>query len=291
MGHPMLDFYATPGPMTVLPEHPALDDVPVDLDDLRAVVQGLLVHRDWAPMYGLTADQLRLPEQHLRTAVETLDRAFEMSAQPVTVRREPVDRVLTTCRNFALLYTALLRDQGVPARVRCGFANYFDRSKWFDHFITERWDGERWVRDDAQVDDLQRQVVSLDIDPHDQPAGHFLTGGEAWLATRAGEADPDLFGIFDMWGAAYIGGNVLLDLACLNKVELLPWDGWGMPRNPFEPVPDKDLAVYDELALLTGGDDFDAMRHRYLNDDAVRVPADITSFQDGTAVEAHLDLW
>ena len=43
---------------------------------------------------------------------------------------------------------------------------------------------------------------------------------------RAGQANPDLFGVFDMHGMWFIRGNVVRDLAALNKVELLPWDCW-----------------------------------------------------------------
>jgi Transglutaminase-like superfamily len=154
--------------------------------------------RDWAPSYGVEGDAVRLEEQNLRSTAEVLARAFELSDAPVTEPRRPLDRVLCTCRHFALLHTALLRSHGVPARVRCGFSSYFDPAKWYDHWITERWSGERWVRDDPQIDDLQARAVGLDFDPYDQPSGRFLTGGEAWLATRAGEADPGLFGIFDM---------------------------------------------------------------------------------------------
>ncbi len=178
----------------------------------------------------------------------------------------------------------------MPARVRCGFSNYFDPAKWYDHWITERWDGHRWVRDDPQIDELQAGVINIDFDPYDQPMGKFLTGSEAWTAARAGEVDADLFGIFDMWGLAFIAGNVVSDFACLNKVELLPWDGWGMMTGPHEPVGDEAAAVLDEVARLAGDDRFDAIRERYLNDDRLRVPPDITSVIDGEMVAVHLDL-
>jgi hypothetical protein len=146
------DFYAATGPMTVLPDHPALTDVPDDLDEMRRAVQGLLVHRDWAAAYGVAGDDVRIDEQQLRSTVEVLQRAFELSDAPITVPREPIDRVLCICRHYTLVHTAFLRAHGVPARVRCGFSNYFDPAKWYDHWITERWDGTRWVRDDPQVD-------------------------------------------------------------------------------------------------------------------------------------------
>src|SRR5262245_28281905 len=138
-----LDFYRSPAAMTALPEDPAVSGVPDDLDAMRRTVQVLLLHRDWAPMYGVTGDAIRLDEQNLRSTKEVLVRALEIAEVPITMSRPPVDRVPCICRHFTLLHTAFLRDHGVPARVRCGFSNYFDPSKWYDHWITERWDGER----------------------------------------------------------------------------------------------------------------------------------------------------
>jgi hypothetical protein len=287
-----IDFYASPAAMTVLPQHPALDSIPVEPDALRRSVQGLLVHRDWVTAYGLAAETVRLHEQHLRSTEEVLGRAFELCSDPVAVTRQPADRVVGICRHFAVLHTAFLRDQGVPARVRCGFANYFDRSKWYDHWITERWDGGRWIRDDPQIDELQGAAIDIDFDPYDQPAGQFLTGAEAWQAVRAGDLDAGRFGIFDMWGPAFIAGNVLADVACLNKVELLPWDSWGMGLGwgPHDTLRPDIVDRVDELAALATAGDFVDLRRRYTTDDAVRVPADITSFVDGEPEPVHLDL-
>ena len=284
------EFYAAPGPMTALADVAGLDAVTTDLAQLREVVQGLLLHRDWAPVYGVEGSAVRLDEQHLRSARDVLDRALEIVPAPITESRAPVDRVLGICRHFTLLHTALLRHLGVPARVRCGFGNYFDRAKWFDHWITERWNGTRWVRDDPQIDAQQAEIISLDFDPYDQPPGQFLSASEAWAAARAGRVDPDRFGIFDMWGIAYIRGNVVSDFACLNKVELLPWDAFGMIAGPDSPLGDEESAFLDHVADVANRDDFPAIRDTYLHDDRLRVPAEITSFQDGVAVDVHLDL-
>jgi hypothetical protein len=123
-----LEFYASPAAMTELPQHPALDEIPKDLGVLRRSVQGLLVHRDWAAAYGLAGETVRLDEQHLRSTKEVLGRAFEICSKPITVTRQPADRVVGICRHFTLLHTAFLRDQGVPTRDRCGFANYSSSS-------------------------------------------------------------------------------------------------------------------------------------------------------------------
>lgn len=216
-----------------------------------------------------------------------LERAWQLEPAPAATPREPARRVLTICRHFALLHTAFLRAQGVPARVRCGFSNYFDDAKWYDHWITEWWDGDRWVREDPQVDDLQAEAVRLAFDPYDQPQGPFMSGAEAWRAARAGEVDPERFGILDMWGLPFIGGNVILDLACLNKVEMLPWDGWGMVAGPFDPVSDEAAAVFDEVTAIVATGDTAAVRARYDADDRLRVPRDITTMVDGELVPAR----
>ena len=287
-----LEFYATPAALSALPADLAPDEIPVDPAGSRSAVQGLLVHRDWLAAYGTTADARRLAEQHLRSVREVVERARELSPAPLTEPRPPDARVLGICRHVALLHTALLRARGTPARVRCGFGRYFERDTWHDHWITEWWDGGRWVRDDPQVDAVQRALIEPDFDPHDQPPGCFLTGAEAWVAARRGEVDPTRFGIFDMWGLSFIGGNVLLDLACLNKVELLPWDVWGHAAT-FGPHDDPDVevsATIDELAALVLTDDVSAIRARYEGDERLRVPERFQSFVDGTLVPASLPI-
>ena len=284
------DFYSTPAPMTELPSHPALSDLPTGLDALREAVQGLLLHRDWAHAYGVKPGSARVEEQNLRSTAEVLHRSFEISTQPVSLPRTPQDRVVAICRHFALLHTAFLRSRGVPARVRCGFSSYFDAARWYDHWITERWGDGRWVREDPQIDNLQAMALNLDFDPYDQPPGRFLTSSEAWIAARAGEVDAQVFGISDMWGIGFIASNVITDFACINKVELLPWDSWGMMTDPRRLPPKKHMAVLDEVAALSNSDDLDIIRSRFGSDDRLNVPQDIISFTDGRPVKVHLDI-
>ena len=284
----LVSYYRSPAAMTALPTHPLLSNLPKGPGPLRSVVQGLVLHREWAATYGVEAGAVRVDEQNLRSAAEVLEQAFEISAEPATAARQPVDRVVGICWHFAVLYAALLRAQSSAVRVRCGFAGYFDAAKWYDHWITERWDGERWIRDDPQIDALQAETLNLDFDPHNQPPGRFLTGGQAWLAARAGEVDAERFGIYDMRGMGFLAGNVVKDFACLNKVELLPWDSWGMLRNPRQPPPKKHFAVLDEIAELAATDDLTEIRSRFERDDRVRVPQAIVSYTNGKPTRVRL---
>jgi transglutaminase-like putative cysteine protease len=71
---------------------------------------------------------------------------------PVGTGRQPGQRVVGTCRHFAVLSGAFLRSRGIAARVRCGFATYFQPGHGLDHWVTEYRDGDgRWVRIDSEI--------------------------------------------------------------------------------------------------------------------------------------------
>jgi hypothetical protein len=116
-------------------------------------------------------------------------------------------------------------------------------------------------------------VLRISFDPLDVPRDQFLTGGKAWLMCRAGEADPDKFGIFDMHGLGFVCGDLLRDLLSLNKVEILPWDGgWGFFTDEWE----RQAEMMDRIAALTLAGDaaFPQVRAAYEGDERFHPPAD-----------------
>jgi hypothetical protein len=100
---------------------------------------------------------------------------------------------------------------------------------------------------------------------------------------RSGKADPDQFGIFDMHGVDFVKGDFLRDIATLNKVELLPWDCWGMILTNYITLPPDDLSMLDHLADLTYADvpDFDTVCQLYESDPRLCVGESIQSYIDG----------
>jgi len=287
-----LEFYATPAPMTALPfdtfaHH--LGDLPRDSAGAADTVRGVLVHRDWAPLLGLKFDDDRVADQQLRPMRDVVARIVELHDAPLTSERKFPDRMVGVCRHFATLHVALLRHGGIPARARVGFARYFGDG-WGDHWITEWWDGARWVKTDPQVGTIAAQLLQLTFDPADQPDGEFLTGAEAWLRCRAGEEDPNQFGIFDLRGLFFITSSIAQDLASMNKIELLPWDLCGVTQayGPEWQPTDAELAQLDALAELVCEDDFDQMRKRFAEPD-VNVPLTITSMHEGVPTPITLD--
>jgi hypothetical protein len=102
-----------------------------------------------------------------------------------------------------------------------------------------------------------------------------LTAGQAWQRCRESLADPAAFGIADMWGLSFIRGNLLRDLAALNKVELLPWDTWGDVIDSDELITDAERLLCDQVAALataTANDRFAELRQFYHDQDALRPP-------------------
>jgi hypothetical protein len=248
-----LPFYAAPGTMTDPGLYAtALDALPTDLDALCGIVQGVLIHPFWTDSYGLSVPEERRFELELRALSQKLPRIFELDARPLGEARPPERRLLGNCRDHTVLLCSFLRHQGVPARARCGFATYFQKDRFVDHWIAEVWDDRegRWQQVDPQLDGLQGTALGIDFDPTDLPDGAFLTGGTAWERCRAGAADPQRFGILDMHGWWFIQGNVVRDLLALAKIEVLPWDICAAMRASDDALIAEDRTRTDALAAL-----------------------------------------
>jgi hypothetical protein len=280
-----LTYYATPGPITD-PGATAgrLADLPADAARLVEVVQGLMVHVFWAERYGLKLSAERQQEVNLRWVARMLSRIRELNDAPLTVKRPLEQKLVGNCRDHSTLLAALLRHQGIPARARCGFGAYFLPNHYEDHWVVEYWQANesRWVMVDPQLDSFQRGALGIQFDTLDMPPGQFIPAGQGWQLCRAGQANPDSFGIFTMHGLWFIRGNVVRDLAALNKVELLPWDGWGLGDKDEQALTPEDLALLDRAAALTmaGPESFAEMRIFYQAQEGLRVPPVIRSYSD-----------
>lgn len=127
---------------------------------------------------------------------------------------------------------------------------------------------------DAQLDALQCDVLGIPFDPLDAPRDAFLVAGKAWQMCRSGLANPDAFGIPDMRGLWFVHGNLVRDVASLNKVEMLPWDVWGVIAGADEALSAEDWDARDKAAALTAVDHlpFDAVRGFYTTNARWQVP-------------------
>src|SRR5512138_428586 len=261
------------------------NDLPSDVPSLVQVVQGLMIHIFWAERYGLSLSNERKGEVQLRTMERRLTHTLKLDPSPLTTPRPVEKKIVGNCRDFSTTLASMLQSKGIPARPRCGFAVYFEPGLYIDHWVCEYWNEaeQRWRLVDAQLDSFQREALKIPFNTLDVPRDQFVVGAAAWKLCRGGQADPAKFGIFDMNGIDFVKGDFIRDVAALNKVELLPWDCWGMILTEAAALPPDDLSMLDRLADLTYQDvpDFEAVRQLYESDPRLRVGELITSFVNG----------
>jgi hypothetical protein len=254
----MLKYYSQVAPVTDPGRYwRHLRDLPDDIPALCHVVQGLVIHDMWVPRYGIELDRDRLNELRLVYVEKIIARAFELDERPLDQQRPPGKRVIGCCRDFSVLLCSILRVKGIPARARCGFGVYLD---FCDHWVCEYWDDarSRWVSVDAQMDSLQQDDLKIDFSVTNMPDGKFLVGGRAWQMCREEGYDPRLFGIGDEYrGLWFARGNLLRDLAALNKEETVPylvgrpWDSWAILAKDDAMVSLEELSLLDDVAAVT----------------------------------------
>lgn len=277
----VLEYYASPGPLTDLSDHgERIEALPDDVQSLAEVVHGLIIHQFLAePFYGVAIPEARRQEAQIRDASSMIDAVLRVDDAPLSRGRPPEKRLAGICRNFGMLLAALLRAKGIAARSRFGFGGYFNPSTFEDHHVCEVWNAQegRWILVDAQLaGDPWPERLGFAFDPLDVPRDQFVVSGEAWKQCRSGVADPSRFGTFNgnHYGLWFIAASLVRDVAALNKREMLQWDIWGAQPDPGAALSEEELSFFDEVAALTTGgeDSFEALCALYERDERLRVP-------------------
>jgi Transglutaminase-like superfamily len=271
----------------------AIDELPAALGALREASSRLVFHYraggDFAEN-GVPAE--RIDEINTRYADAMLALLLERGEPALGRERRPPDRVVGCCRDSTVLFLALARRKGLPARARVGFAAYFHPGWLIDHVVAEVWDATtgRWrlvdpeMRGDWTPEVSGRRVNWLDLD-----GDQFVTGPRAWRAARAGSIDPERVAVDPeldipvLRGWPYLAHNLIHDLAALNKTEMLLWEAWGMQLGHGPgPVPAADAAVLDEVSASTADPAVSPATVAALSDrDGLRVPRVVTRFDPG----------
>lgn len=272
----ILDFYRQPSAMTSMGKHAALvSKLPNDVGEIVRTVQGLGI-------YGLATRGFDVPKEReneiqIRPVEKMLDRLVAMDDRPLTIARPVESRLVCLCRNFGLLLLSILRGKKIPARGRCGYATYLIPGYFETHWICEYWDAteERWKLVDVQLDDFFQKNLKIDFNILDIPRDRFLVVGDAWGNCRSGKADPSKFGYIPghLHGLWHVAGNLVREMAALNKTEMLSWDIWGAQPKREERITDEHLEFFDDLAALSREPDalFGELRSIYAKDNRLTV--------------------
>ncbi|WP_037365490.1 transglutaminase domain-containing protein [Nakamurella lactea] len=261
----------------------ALRAIPAEIPDVSAVARNVIVHyRASGRELPTSTDQ----DIHSRWLSVILDRDAERHPAPLTAAREPVERVQGCCRDHTLLSVGVLRQHGIPARSRIGFASYFSPTWNHDHVIVEMWNGARWLRFDPEVAEPSAALPTpLDIPAG--PAAPFRTAAEVWQGHRDGSLDVETFGVDEsvpvIRGRWFVRDYVIREVAHRFGDELLLWDNWGAMTGPEDDSADGgavDVLIDEVAALLVAADAGDlaaerGLLRRYRDDERLRPGAKV----------------
>lgn len=275
-----LKFYSSYGPLTTLERYEQeIDELPSDVGTLVKIVTELGIYDVVAKdFYNVELNDEREDEIHIRRAEDMFKRIFLLSDSSLNEKRNLDQRIACRCHAFTKLIVSILRSKGIPARSRCGFATYLTPNRYEDHWVCEYWnkDRQQWIIVDAQIDKVWNERLGNSINFLDINKEQFISAGDAWQMCRKGIEHPEKFGISfyeGLKGLWFIAGNLIRDIAALNKYEMLPWDIWGaIPWSNIK-FSDDQLNFFDKLAILssTPNESFSELKDIYNEDTRVRV--------------------
>jgi len=273
-----LTYFAAQSPITDPGDNSHLfADLPNTVPEMCAVLQGICLDHEVIYKYPIANE--RLLETNLRYVNKILAQIIALDEQPLTEKRAPQNRFLGSSSHFVNLLVSMARYREIPARKRVGFATYFTEGNpgyHHTHDIIEYWDEDAgcWRQADPILDELAMETNGITLDPCDLPKDAFLPAGKVWQDCRTGKSNPELYRNEDTAGLEVIKNNLILDLASMNKHELLNWDRFGWMDRKMEEFCDEEWEILDRLAgLLQDGDEALGTLHTlYTQEGGLQVP-------------------
>jgi len=265
------------------------ENLPDPIDKLCEVMQGVIVHQHDTKIYGFNVPKNRQFEANARYVSKILKTIIDLQNDKLPIKRVPEKRFIGLCRDFAIVLCSILRYKGIPARLRCGFATYYEPGWYVDHWLCEYWNDKenRWVLVDTEVNEAVRKEYKLKPSFNSLNVNHeqFILSGKAWQMCRLGKVDPKKFGVprINVLGLWFVVGNLLRDLAALNKIELLPWDYTEFTDRQFDNVSElskKETTIIDKVAEAIEGvyDDFGKIVAVYQNTPQFQIHQEVVSY-------------
>lgn len=276
----ILEYYREHGIMTeVITNSDMVASIPKDIKTIVKFVQNMFLHQHWAERYGVILSDERKKEPWIRRLEDKLTFLKKHGIKHVSQKLPNEKKMIGICRDYAVVAAALCRQAGISARARCGFATYFEKGKYVDHWVLEYFDEQinKWNMVDPQLDHFQQDQLNITFNSFDLSNNNFILAPDAWMMCKKGKLDPQLFGIFQWWGLDYVKCNLILDANSLLKEPMQPWDGWdGYKMIPIDELKEDDHCVLDQLAtlMLNVNQDFKTLYNFIKQHDKIKVPTD-----------------
>ncbi len=209
----VLDFYRQYSSFTDPGEYKYLyENLPDSLPELCSLIRSQFIH----PYAELPKYSEQIPKERWNeslkypTVKSVLEGLISYDSRGLVKDRKPGDRLVLGCRHNAILLASILKNRGIPARVRCGHVTYLIPDFHASHTICEVWNenDKRWMLVDPST-------VMVDFSSE-----KFDFSNDAWLKLQKKEIDPNFFGFPGKYsGLVSIVGKVCTDLAFILGTE------------------------------------------------------------------------
>jgi excinuclease ABC subunit A len=248
----ILNFYKGFSNYTDPGEHASLfDDLPESLKDLCSLIKHQFIHPiELGDLRNSLPEERHYEDPKFPTVSDMLEGLLRYDERGLTFERKRENRLIVACYHHALLLASMLRHRGIPARIRTGFARYFEKEAGvrFGHAICEVWDKkkQRWI-----LVDPDRQFV-------DFSRNLFEFSDSAWKQLRAGKIKPGKYVAAQSKGDHAILHILLQDLSCVLLEEKSYWDDPAILQDKISninAVDSEKLEIFDQIAELLSDPD------------------------------------
>ncbi len=266
----ILEFYASQSPFTDPGKNVQMyEGLPVSASEICKVVDGITL--DYNERWKYPIQNERWLETNNRYVDEFLDSVKALDkVDPITDGRPEDLRMMTSVSHVASMCVSMLRHVGIPARKRVGFIPAGEKFGTYE--IVEYYD---------QADGSWKVA-----DPNGKGAD-FISASQAYCDVRTGKTDAALYINDDRKGIEIVIANLILDLAAVNKKEMLSWDRYGWMVRPVSDYSDRAWEILDGVADLLANDDknIDKLIACYDSEEGLEIPRII--FCDSPLVPPH----
>jgi hypothetical protein len=258
-----LEFYSKQGIISDPKEYfYILEQQPFSVDELCKNIRSFVLNDFLYNMHCFQIPEYYQGDMNIRSIDKKLEN-IEQRTNNQELGELNCSRSVGNCRDISLFICASLRHRAIPSRVRSGFATFFNPIKKFDHWICEYWSFEKkcWQRIDPWMYQINESInllpkefsdgfSVLNLDPLSLDSIFFLTGAEAWQKCRKNIDSFNNYGTYKegLDGEWFVRDNMIRDLFCLNKIETLPWDCWGIMGKQNSLIEETEYLLLDEVA-------------------------------------------
>jgi hypothetical protein len=149
------------------------EDLPESINNLCDLIKKQLIHPFDLDKFGDSIpDDRKYEDMNYPTVQEMLKELINRNNEGLVATRKPGERLVVACVHHNMLLASILRQRGIPVRIRAGYANYIlkERKVKVSHVVCEVWNAEKnsWI------------LVDPDRNRVDFPGDEFEFAHEAW---------------------------------------------------------------------------------------------------------------